>query len=76
MRETTVYANQIAAAENERALGAVRQSGRTQVLSLSASETGEWKKVLFKVHEDNRERIGRDLIEAIYKETRYSPAGR
>ena len=73
LAETTRYANEIAAAENANSLAAVRKSGLTQVIALSAAEKAQWKSALLRVHGENRNRIGKELIEAIYKETRFTP---
>lgn len=73
MKETTQYANDIARTENENALAAVKESGRTQVLRLSSEEKADWKKRLSAVHRQFEGQIGRDLLQAIYKETGFEP---
>src|SRR5512135_454842 len=69
MVDTTKYVNEIAKKENDDALDAVRKSGKTEVITLTPEEKREWKKVLVKVHKENESRIGKELIESIYKET-------
>ena len=74
MADATKYADEIARTENEIALEAVKKSGRTQIIVLSPAEKQAWKKVLFKVHKESEERIGKDLIQSIYKATGFDPA--
>jgi C4-dicarboxylate-binding protein DctP len=73
MVEATKFANDIAKKENDAALDAVKKSGRTQIITLSADEKREWKKALVKVHQEMASRIGKDVIDSIYKETGFDP---
>jgi C4-dicarboxylate-binding protein DctP len=73
IRDATKYANEIARKENDDALESVRKSGRTQIITLSPQERGEWKKATLKAHQEMENRIGKELIEAIYKETDFDP---
>ncbi len=73
MKDATKYANDIAKSENDADLENVRKSGKTQVLALSADEKKALRKVMIPVHRQMEERIGRDLIQAIYKETGFNP---
>jgi C4-dicarboxylate-binding protein DctP len=74
MEQATRYANQIALQENEAALEAVKKSGKTQVYTPTAQERLELKKALVKTHTDMESRIGKDLIQSIYKETGFDPS--
>lgn len=74
MKDATRYANAIAATENAAALDAVRKSGKTQIITLTADEKRAWKKALVKVHRDAEGRVGKGLLNAIYKETGFNPA--
>jgi C4-dicarboxylate-binding protein DctP len=74
MAEATKYANEIAKKENEDALEAVKKSGRSQFITLTPDEKREWKKALVKVHKEAESRVGRDTIQAIYKETGFDPS--
>ena len=69
MKDATKYADDIAKKENDDAIEAVRKSGKTQILTLTAEEKAAWKKALAPVHKENEGRIGKDIIEAVYKET-------
>ncbi|MBF0628081.1 MAG: TRAP transporter substrate-binding protein [Magnetococcales bacterium] len=74
MADATVFANQIAKQENDKALEAVRQSGKTQILTLSPPKRASWKRALIKVHEEMASRIGAELIQSIYQATGFDPA--
>jgi C4-dicarboxylate-binding protein DctP len=73
MKDATKYADEIAKKENDDALEIVRKSGRTQILTLTADEKAAWKKALVPVHRENESRIGKDVIDAVYKETGFKP---
>ena len=74
MKESTVYANQIAKEENDKALEAVRASGKTEIHTPTAEEKAAFKKALLPVHKKMESRIGAELIQSIYKETGFDPA--
>ena len=74
MKDSTKYANDIAKEENDKALEAVKKSGKSQFITLSADEKKAWKKATLKVHTDSEGRIGKDLIQSIYKETGFDPS--
>src|ERR1700730_9656286 len=69
VKEGTAYCNAIAEQENRDALAKIKASGTVEFYVLSAQEKAEWRKGLLKVHEEMAPRIGKDLLEAIYKET-------
>ena len=74
MKDATVFANDIAKKENEAAIEAVRKSGKSEVSVPTPEEKLALKKALVKVHKDYEDRIGKDLIQSIYKETGFDPA--
>jgi C4-dicarboxylate-binding protein DctP len=74
MEQATNYANEIAKTENDAAMADIKKSGKSQIITLTADEKKAWKKALVKVHEQMADRIGRDLIQSIYKETGFDPA--
>ena len=74
MKEATKYANDIAKQENDDALAKIKASGKTQILYLTPDEKKAWKKAVLKVHQENEDKIGKDLIREIYKETGFDPA--
>lgn len=74
LKESTEYANKIAREENDKALEAVRASGKTQVTTLTEAERLAFKKALVPVHKKMESRIGAELIQSIYQETGFDPA--
>jgi C4-dicarboxylate-binding protein DctP len=74
MKEATKYTNAIAKSENDEALSKIKASGKTQIIALTPAEKTAWKKALVKVHQEAADRIGKDLIKSIYKETGFDPA--
>ena len=69
MKEATKYADTIAQQENDQALEAVKKSGKTLVYTPTEKEKSEWRAALLPVHKTMEERIGRELINAVNKET-------
>lgn len=74
MKEATVFANSIAKEENDSALEKIKASGKTQVYAPTAAERTAIKKALVKTHADMESRIGKETIQAIYKETGFDPS--
>jgi C4-dicarboxylate-binding protein DctP len=73
MKEATDYANAIAKDENDAALESIRKSGKTQVYTPTAAERLALKKALAKVHKEMESRIGKEMIDAVYKEIDFDP---
>jgi C4-dicarboxylate-binding protein DctP len=73
MKDATAYGNHIARQENDAALEAIRKSGKTQIITLTPQEKLAWKKVLIPVHAQMADKIGKDLIQSIYKATGFDP---
>ncbi len=71
MRDATAFANDRAQADNDEAMKKMEASGRIEIIQLTPEQRAEWKKALAPVHAQMEERIGKDLIQAIYKETGY-----
>jgi C4-dicarboxylate-binding protein DctP len=69
MKEATTYEKAIAQRDNDMALEAIRKSGKTQIYNLSAQEQALWRNALLPVQKQMEERIGKDLILAINRET-------
>ena len=74
MEQATRYANQIAKVENDQALEAVKKSGKSELITLTPNQRKAWKKAMIKVHEQMADRVGKDLIQSVYKETGFNPA--
>jgi C4-dicarboxylate-binding protein DctP len=69
MKETTKYNNEIAKQENDKALDAIKKSGKTNVYVLNDQEKAEWRKALLPVQKEMAGRIGADLIQEVNKES-------
>ena len=67
MAEATVYANGIAAEENDKSLEAMKAAGTTEFHEMTDEERAEWLEVLKPVHEEMADRIGADLIQQAYQ---------
>ncbi|MGE5490801.1 MAG: TRAP transporter substrate-binding protein [Actinomycetota bacterium] len=74
MRDATVYANRIAKEQNDRDLEAVKKSGKTKVYVPTREERLAFKRALVPVHQKMESRIGKDIIQSVYKETGFDPA--
>jgi C4-dicarboxylate-binding protein DctP len=73
MKDATKLANDIAKQENDEALEKIKASGKTQIVTLTADEKKAWKKATAKVHVEMADKIGKDLIQSVYKETGHNP---
>jgi C4-dicarboxylate-binding protein DctP len=69
MAEATVYANDIAQKENDSSLEAMMKTGRTEFHTPTAAEFKAWKDAAKPVDQEVSGRIGKDLLDAITKET-------
>ena len=69
MKDATKYSNAIAQQENDQALELIRKSGKTDIHVLTDKEKAEWRRVLLPVQKDMEARIGKDLINAVNKES-------
>ncbi len=74
MKEATVYANKIAQEENDIALAGVQKSGKTTVYMPTPEERLALKKAMAPVHTKMADRVGKDTLQTIYKETGFDPA--
>ncbi len=73
MKESTTFANKMAKEQNEKDLDAVKKSGKTTVYVLTKEERQAFKKVLAPVHQKMEARIGKEIIQSVYKETGFDP---
>jgi C4-dicarboxylate-binding protein DctP len=73
MKEATKYANDIAQKENDDALAAIRKSGKSEVITLTDAQKAAWKKAAVAVHKENESRVGKETLEAVYKQTGFKP---
>jgi len=68
MAEATKFTNDIAQKENDDALAAIKASGKSQVLELTAEQKAAWKKALEPVYTEMTSRVGKDIIAEFQKE--------
>ena len=73
VQDATKYANDIAKKENDDALEAVKKSGKTEIITLTADQKNQMKKALIPVHKENEGRVGKDTIAEVYKATGFKP---
>ena len=73
MKEATAYANKIAQEENDFALEGVKKSGKTTIYTPTKEEKLAFKKAMAPVHTKMADRVGSELLHAIYKETGFDP---
>lgn len=74
MKQATFYANQIAQDENDQALEGVKKSGKTAVYTPTKEERMALKKAMVPVHAKMTDRIGKETLQNIYKDTGFDPA--
>ncbi len=73
MKEATTYANKIAQEENDLSLEGVKKSGKTTVYTPTKEERLALKKAMAPVHLKMAERVGKETLQTIYKETGFDP---
>jgi len=73
MKEATLQANTTAEKQNDADLELIRKSGKTQVTVLSKEERLAFKKALISVHQKMESRIGKDIVQEVYRETKFDP---
>jgi C4-dicarboxylate-binding protein DctP len=69
MADATTYEKAIAQRDNDLALEGIKKAGKTAIYTPTPQELNEWRKVLLPVHKEMEGRIGKDLIQSIYKAT-------
>lgn len=74
MEKATRYANQIAKVKNDEDLELVRKSGKTTVYIPTKEEKAAFRKALIPVHAKMEGRVGKSLIQAVYKDTGFNAA--
>ena len=73
MEQATRYANQIAKVENDDSLEKVKKSGKTAVYVPTKEERLAFKKAMVPVHKKMEGRIGKEVIESVYKDIGFKP---
>jgi C4-dicarboxylate-binding protein DctP len=73
MAEATEYANRIAREKNEADLALLRAAGTTTVYTPTPAERLALKRALAPVHVQAQARLGRALLEDVYRAAGYEP---
>ena len=73
MEQATRYANQIAKVENDESLEKVKKSGKTAVYVPTKEERLAFKEARVPVHKKMEGRIGKEVIESVYKDIGFKP---
>ena len=68
MRDTTTYQFELSFKDQTDSLNKIKAASRAQVYELTDTEKVEWRAALLPVHKQMESRIGKDVIEAVYKE--------
>ena len=69
MKDASKYAHDLSQKENDDSVAGVKKSGKSEILTLTASEKAAWKKAMVRTHKEFEDKIGKELLGAIYKET-------
>ena len=70
MGEATKFSNDIAQSENDEALDAIKKSGKSQVIALTAEQKAAWRKALEPVYTEMVSRVGKDILAEFEKEVK------
>jgi len=70
MAEATKFSNDIAQSENDDALDAIKKSGKSQVIALTAEQKAAWRKALEPVYTEMTSRVGKDILAEFEKEVK------
>jgi len=73
MAEASDYFASIAQQENDEALEAIKKTGKVQVYPLTSEERRSWLQAVLPVHKEMENRIGKDVIDALYKIVDFRP---
>jgi C4-dicarboxylate-binding protein DctP len=67
MAEATKYTNDIAQEENDKAIEAIKASGKTTVYTLTPAERETWRKAMSPVYKQMESRVGKEALDAVEK---------
>ena len=70
MAEATKFSNEIAQTENDEALDAIKKSGKSQIIALTAEQKAAWRKALEPVYVEMVSRVGKDILAEFEKEVK------
>ncbi len=73
MKEATEYGNSQSAKENDDALQKIKESGKSEIITLTPEQNEAMRKAMMPVYKDVASRVGQPLIDEFLKETGRSP---
>jgi len=73
MKEATDYGNGQSAQDNDEALEKIKQSGKSEIITLTPEQNEAMRKAMMPVYKDVASRVGQPLIDEFLKETGRSP---
>src|SRR5215470_15414973 len=73
MKEATEYGNNQSAKENEDALGEIKKTGKTEIITLTPDQDDAMRKAMMPVYKEVASRVGQPLIDEILKDTGRGP---
>src|SRR6201986_5139235 len=73
MKEATEFGNSQSAKENDEALEAIKKTGKTEIITLTADQDEAMRKAMMPVYKDVASRVGQPLIDEFLKETGRGP---
>lgn len=68
MIDATRFGNLYAERENEEALAKIKAAGTSEVYNLSIDERNQWRRAMLPLHKDAEARVGKQLLQTIYRE--------
>jgi C4-dicarboxylate-binding protein DctP len=73
MKEATAYGNSQSAQDNDEALQKIKDSGKSEIITLTPEQNEAMRKAMMPVYKDVASRVGQPLIDEFLKETGRSP---
>lgn len=73
MKEATAYGNSQSAQDNDDALEKIKQSGKSEIITLTPEQNEAMRKAMMPVYKDVASRVGQPLIDEFLKETGRGP---
>ena len=70
MKESTAYGNGQSAKENDDALAEIKETGKSEIVTLTPEQDAAMRKALDPVYKDVASRVGQPLIDEFLRETR------
>jgi C4-dicarboxylate-binding protein DctP len=68
VKEATEFNDKVAEEDNQKAIAAIKASGKTEIYTPTPAEKAMWIKAMSVVQEEMAPRVGKDLVDAIRKE--------